>query len=148
MEAALIALVGVLLGHLLTAHFRAKEQKAAQLNALASFLDSIASCLEEMQKELASHRVPTAAGNRLKVQIREYEQILDESGIDERSRGALAVVLMEISRCLVQGQAEDNILRGHILRRNDKDRTDLLADLLRTGAKLRGEAETIRAKAV
>jgi hypothetical protein len=147
MEAALITLVGALVGHLVTVHFKTKERRAAQLKALAGFLDSIAECLEEMQKDLSSYIVPTAAGNRVKTLIREYEQVIDGSGINERTRAALGGVLLNVRRCLVEGKAEDDILRGYVLRSGEKERADLLAELLRTAANLRGEAEAIRAKA-
>jgi hypothetical protein len=124
------------------------ERRFAQLKALAAFLDDVAECLEQMHAKLSEMVVPTAAGNRLKTQIRDYTEVVSRSVLDERTRLALGTILVQVRHCMFEGQVEDDILRGHVLRQGQEARrTALLSSLERTAARARGEADLLRAKA-
>jgi hypothetical protein len=101
-----------------------------------------------MHQRLSANEIPTGTGTRLKTHIREYESILKRSDLKPDEQAALQVAVAEIRRRLIEGQAEDEILRGSALRYCDEDRTRFLVDLKRTAARLKGEADSVRAKVV
>jgi len=143
MEAALIGLVGVLIGQLLTTHFRDDDARKGEIGNLCDFLRGIAADLRGMEAELRIGQVPTTAGNDLKTRLNRYRELLEKAPLDDASRQRLLAARDQISQCLTAGVAEDDYLRGKILSRPQAAKEELLATLLRVAAWLEAEASML-----
>jgi hypothetical protein len=144
MEIALVGLVGVLVGHFLTAHFKSKELRSGQIKALAAFLDSIAASLMEIKTSLSKDVIPTGAGNKLKKVLKNYRDIIDSAPLDDKTKSAILFQKQEIERCLTAGQIEDDILRGKIIRSARIKKEEVLLDMERAAARLQGQADVLK----
>src|ERR1039457_3921284 len=111
MEAALIGLIGALVGHLLTARYAGKEQRRKEVLALAAFIDSVSELLLGMHKKLSNNEVPTIEGNRLGQVLKGYADVVAKSSIDERRRKELEGVLPQLETLLMTAEFEDEIIR-------------------------------------
>ena len=139
----LIVLAGTMVEILSSAKFDTKETRTNHIKALSNFLGSIADCLIQIKTELAHNKVPTFAGNKLKQAIADYEGVIKKAPLNKQVKAKLLKTKVEIQRCLTVGQAEDEILRGHILRAPENNKEAVLLDMERTAAKLQGIAEAL-----
>ena len=145
MEALLIGLLGPLVGAYLTAHFKGREVLVEQIRAWAEFFETMAACLGGMRDELAKKKIPTKHGNRLKQALADYEDTINATGLSKATKKKLLGFKSQIEHCLTQGQAEDDILRGKILRAPALQRKKLLAELDRISARLLGQHDVLKA---
>lgn len=133
----LMALVATLVEIVRTAKFD-KESRTMHLKALSDFLGSVAECLIMMKTDLAQNKVPTFAGNKLNQVIAHYEDIIAKAPLDKQLRISLLETKAKIERCLTDGEALDDIIRGHILYAPKNDREAVLLEMERTAAKIQG----------
>jgi hypothetical protein len=144
MEAALIALIGTLVGALVTAGFGDKEQRRKEILALASFIETVSELLSGMHQKLSKGEIPTTEGNRLQQVLRDYANVIDKSRIDKKHRDELKKLLPQLKSLLTTAEFEDEIIRGVVLTYEPDSRTKLLHELQKTAARLKGMSDNLK----
>lgn len=141
----LLGLLGGLVAAFVTAHYEGAKERARQIGALVRFLEAIATCISEMERSLARNKVPTKAGNRLKLILERFGVALDKAPLDKDTKSEMKVLRSQIERCLIDGRFLDEAIRGHILRVPEAKREQLLHAMARTAAGVEGQAVVLKA---
>ncbi len=100
MEPALIALLGAVVGHVVTARFANKEQRRKEILALASFIETVSELLSGMHQKLSNNEVPTTEGNRLKQVLNGFAGVIAKSRIGRKNREELKLLLPKLETLL------------------------------------------------
>jgi hypothetical protein len=141
---ALIGLVGALVGVLVTARFKDKDQRRKEALALAAFIDSISELLLGMHKKLSIGEIPTTEGNRLSQVLKSYADVVAKSRISKKRRKELEEVLPQLETLLMTAEFEDEIIRGVVLTYDPMSREKLLHELNRTASRLKGMSDVLK----
>ncbi|NJM54052.1 MAG: hypothetical protein HC846_12125 [Blastocatellia bacterium] len=102
--------------------------------------------MDEMSEKLLKNEIPTKAGNEYSESLTAFEEMVNKTDLSEENNKKLKQHFKKLEGHKDAGLFEDQVLRGLLIdNRNQKERTAILIDMVRTSGFLRGVCASIKA---
>ncbi len=126
---------------LYVSYYYGKKQTSQPSSAnFKNYLLEISSSLKEMAEKLAKNEIPTQAGNKLSQALENFKLLSSDLKKQDKTRQDLEKTYLKLKKHLFAGKFLDDVIRGYIIKADEKKKSEMLSDMLRTSGFLEGIA--------